>query len=55
MGLFPPVYTEPELTKLDEHKRNELRRAILKALQEDKDIRELLKKKTEDVYKRLIK
>jgi hypothetical protein len=55
MGLFPPVYTYEELDKLDEEKRNELRRAILKALQEDRQIRDLLKKKTEDVYQRLIK
>jgi hypothetical protein len=53
MGLFPPVYTYKELEKLDDEKQNELRKAILKVLQDDRQIRDLLKKKTEEVYKRL--
>jgi hypothetical protein len=55
MSIFPPLYTQAELQKLDEQKRNELRLAIVKVLQTDSQVREMLKDKTRAEYDQLAK
>ncbi len=54
MSIFPPVYPSEDLEKLDEEGRNELRMAIIRQLQSDNDVRELLRKKTRPAYEQLI-
>jgi len=66
MGTVFPIYPPDDLNKLDKQKREELKAAIRHALQYDSDvkkllddklpeIRRLLKDKTDEVYKALLR
>jgi hypothetical protein len=54
MGGFSPVYPPEDMDKLDTKQRDELRNAVLKVLQTDPQVRNLLKSKTLPVFKKLV-
>jgi mRNA-degrading endonuclease RelE of RelBE toxin-antitoxin system len=55
MGLFFPVYPPEDLAKLDQAKRKELATAIRQVLQTDPDVQKLLREKTSEKYRELIR
>jgi hypothetical protein len=55
MALIPPIYPPEDLAKLNEEQRNELRIAVLRVLQTDSQVRQLLKDKTSEAYEKLKK
>lgn len=53
MGGFAPVYPPEEMEKLGVKERDELRLEIMRVLQNDRQIRRLLRTKTLPHFKRL--
>jgi ubiquinone biosynthesis protein Coq4 len=48
MGILHPIYTDDDLKDLtDKQKRQELSKAILDVLQNDKEVRNLIRQKTQ--------
>jgi hypothetical protein len=54
MGILHPVYTDDDLKHLpDKEKRRELSLAILKVLQTDKQVRKMIRDKTQATFDEL--